>query len=332
MSGAARALVLDLEALGVDAAPYLQEAGLTREEVFDPDRRLAVGLTEALWAAAAEHLTDPLRAAMRLPLGAYAVVDFVAAKSETVGAGLGRIAEYFPLVDPRVRMVVGQDVKGGVRPFFFLSLAMADGRPVPAFAQQFTFAAIVLRSRRFTGVDWPLLRVELTFERSENEAELEATFGCPIAFDRATARLVLEQSAFDLELPSAERELLPLLDQHAKGQLGNLGAADEPLASIHQALRSACAEGRPTLLAVAKRMGTSARSLQRRLDERKTSFTAELDLVRHRLAKAYLTERQLSIAEVAFILGFSDQPAFTRAFSRWEGTTPSAFRARALSG
>lgn len=330
MSGAARAIVLDLEALGVDPEAYLVQAGLSREEVFDPDRRLVPGRTEALWAAAAEHLQDPLRTAARLPLGAYSVVDFVAAKSETVGAGLRRIAEYFPLIDPRVRMTVesaGRDSQGEL--VSTLALVTAGGGPVPPIAQQFTFAAIVLRSRRFTGLDWPLLRVEFTFPPSPSAVELSRTFGCPIDFERDVARLVLGTDTFELRLPTAERELLPLLDQHAQGQMEQVGIQDEPVPGLRDALRSICAEGRPSLLALAKRLGMSSRSLQRRLDEQGTSFSAELEAVREKLARAHLAKRDLSIAEVAFVLGFSDQPAFTRAFARWTGVTPQVFRARA---
>lgn len=331
MSGAARAVVLDLEALGVDPAPYLEQAGLLREDVFDPDRRLTAGKTESLWAAAAEHLHDPVRAAGRLPLGAYQVVDFIVTKSETVGAALRRIAAYFPLVDPRVRMIVTEGAPGADSACA-LSMLTVDGSPVPALAQQFTFAAIVLRSRRFCGVDWPLERVEFTFPPALAGADLERAFGCPIAFGRQTARLLLSSSIFGFPLPTAEREILPLLEQHARLQLQELGIRDEPVPGLRAALISACAEGRPTLTVLARRLGASPRSLQRRLEDHGTSFSSELDVVRQGLARSHLRGRDLSIAEIAFILGFSDQPAFTRAFARWTGVTPQVFRAQNRSG
>jgi AraC-like DNA-binding protein len=331
MSGAARAVVLDLEALGVDPAPYLERAGLLREDVFDPDRRLSAGQTESLWAAAAEYLRDPVRAAARLPVGAYQVVDFIVAKSETVGAALRRIAAYFPLVDPRVRMIV-TEAAPGAQSACALSMLTVDGSPVPPLAQQFTFAAVVLRSRRFCGVDWPLERVEFTFSPSEAAADLEHAFGCRVSFGQQTARLLLSSSTFSLPLPTAEREILPLLEQHARKQLQEMGIRDEPVPGLRAALISACAEGRPTLTVLARRLGASPRSLQRRLEERATSFSSELDVVRQGLARAHLGAGDLSIAEIAFVLGFSDQPAFTRAFSRWTGVTPQVFRAQSRSG
>jgi AraC-like DNA-binding protein len=211
-------------------------------------------------------------------------------------------------------------------PVCTFAMHVVDGSPVPPVAQQFTFAAVVLRSRRFTGLEWPLVRVEFAFP-AVNASDLEATFGCPIVFVEGPPRLVLSQTSFAAALPSAERAILPLLDQHAKQELDRLGLDLEPLPGFREALRCACAEGRPTLGVVARRLAVSPRSLQRRLDERGTTFSAQVDAVRQALACVYLAGRDLSIAEVAFVLGFSDQPAFTRAFTRWTGVTPHVFRA-----
>ena len=143
MSGAARALVMDLEARGIDPTPFLGAAALTRAAGFDPDRRLPVGAVDRLWQAAGTAVGDPLEAAARLPLGAYRVLDFVPAHSETVGSGLQRIAAYFPLVDPRVRMRVETDlIDDDGRGIATLSMTMRDGSPTPVMAQRYTFAAI----------------------------------------------------------------------------------------------------------------------------------------------------------------------------------------------
>ena len=87
--------------------------------------------------------------------------------------------------------------------------------------------------------------------------------------------------------------------------------------------------GEPTLGRLAKRMAMSARTLQRRLDEEGTSFAAVLDDTRRELAGAYMAQRDVSLADVSYLLGFSEQSAFTRAFQRWHGVAPSRYGARA---
>jgi AraC-like DNA-binding protein len=83
--------------------------------------------------------------------------------------------------------------------------------------------------------------------------------------------------------------------------------------------------GEVTLEAVARALGVSTRSLQRRLAQAGTSFQAELDAVRRALAQRLLVEPGASVKAVAYSLGFSQVPAFTRAFRRWTGTAPHAF-------
>jgi AraC-like DNA-binding protein len=86
--------------------------------------------------------------------------------------------------------------------------------------------------------------------------------------------------------------------------------------------------GVPTVEDVARRMATSERTLRRRLEEGGSSFRELLDDTRERLARNYVRDRRMALSEVAFMLGFSEPSAFHRAFKRWTGTTPAAFRSR----
>jgi AraC-like DNA-binding protein len=83
---------------------------------------------------------------------------------------------------------------------------------------------------------------------------------------------------------------------------------------------------------VSSRLGVPARTLQRRLRSEGTTFAKKTDEVRRQLAERYLADRRTSVAEVAFLLGFSDVSAFHRAFVRWTGQTPSRYRALVASG
>ena len=84
-----------------------------------------------------------------------------------------------------------------------------------------------------------------------------------------------------------------------------------------------------TIDAVARRLSTTARTLQRRLARGGTSFEALRDDARRQAAELYLSTTTLTIAEVTYLLGYSEPTAFHRAFRRWHGTTPQAFRAQA---
>jgi AraC-like DNA-binding protein len=74
-------------------------------------------------------------------------------------------------------------------------------------------------------------------------------------------------------------------------------------------------------------MRRNADTLQRRLPQAGTSFEGLCDDARREAAQTYLADATLSIAEVTYLLGYSEPTAFHRAFKRWHGTTPQAFRA-----
>lgn len=98
---------------------------------------------------------------------------------------------------------------------------------------------------------------------------------------------------------------------------------------LRHLIAEALQNGVPELPALARSLGMSERSLRRRLDELGTSFRDVLDAVRKELALNHVKDRRLSLSEVAFLLGFSEPSTFHRAFKRWTGDTPAAFRARA---
>ncbi len=77
---------------------------------------------------------------------------------------------------------------------------------------------------------------------------------------------------------------------------------------------------------MARRLGQSRRSLQRRLGEAGTTFARLVAEVRRQRAEAFLSGRDVSVAEVSWLLGFSEQSAFTRAFRRWTGRSPTEYR------
>jgi AraC-like DNA-binding protein len=142
--------------------------------------------------------------------------------------------------------------------------------------------------------------------------------------------LELRRNELDRALPRADPALSRLVERHAEALLA---ARPEPGESTSQRVRRLLhdmlgKEG-ASLALVSERMHMSERSLQRRLAQEAISFDALLDDVRRTLALRYLTEPKLAVAEVAYLLGYSEPSPFHRAFKRWTGMTPSEARRRA---
>jgi AraC-like DNA-binding protein len=119
-----------------------------------------------------------------------------------------------------------------------------------------------------------------------------------------------------------------VLEQHADEIAQRLPVADGVTLEVRRALASRIAQGDVQIEGVARALGTSTRSLQRRLSAAGVTYQELLDQTRREAANTYLRAAALSIGEVAYLLGYSEAAAFHRAFKRWTGMGPQEFRDR----
>ncbi len=318
---ASRALVESCRRLGLDAAGLLRRAGVDAARLGDPDARLPAEQADALWREAFAAAGDPclaLHAAEATPFGAFPALDYLAASSATLGEGLSRVAAYFPLVDPRGRIEVVA-APGAVA----LVFSAIGRRAVPPPAQEYTLAVLYLRARQVAPAPWKPAEVRFTFPRPPQVGEHARLFEVEPRFEAREAALVLPRAAWDLPPRAPDPGLFTLLDDHAR----RLAEAAEDLPGEVRAAIAADLPGRePSLETAARRLGQSRRSLQRRLTASGTSFARLVAEVRRERAEAFLAARNLSVAEVSWLVGFSEQSAFTRAFRRWTGRSPTEYR------
>ena len=120
--------------------------------------------------------------------------------------------------------------------------------------------------------------------------------------------------------------LRSVLEQHAAVLAARIPQEDGVTREVCRMLATRMAEGEMQIETVARALGASTRSLQRRLAKAGLSFQELLEHTRRDAASEYLSNSQLSIGEVAYLLGYSEPAAFHRAFKRWHGITPREFR------
>lgn len=157
---------------------------------------------------------------------------------------------------------------------------------------------------------------------------IEAFFGCPVDFDQDETAVRIPLHYLALPLLHSDPGLRQLLDQQAQAMLQAMPHADAFDRSLQQTLLRRLPEGDAALATMAAAMHVSVRTLQRRLESRGQTWQQVLDRSREELARQYLADRGLSLTDIALLLGFSEQSAFTRAFKRWSGQTPALARKR----
>lgn len=153
----------------------------------------------------------------------------------------------------------------------------------------------------------------------------QASLGSNIEYDQP--QVYVEFTVDLLSNPISDRNptLVTLLDQQAEAMLRALPNKSEFDIALRKSIIKCLQNGTPSLGVISKSLNISSRTLHRRLEERCLNFGTLLQKIRHELAIQYLHEKQLSIIEISFLLGYSEQSAFSRAFKQWTGKTPSKF-------
>ncbi|RED59353.1 helix-turn-helix transcriptional regulator [Cohnella lupini] len=188
-----------------------------------------------------------------------------------------------------------------------------------------TLAYLLELGRRGTGQPLTARFVEFACPMGDVSA-LEAYFGCNVRIGSTCNRLTLHRSDLDRPFVSYNEELLeiltPVLDRTLDEQQRDRSITE----TVKWIIKLSLTGGIPDIQAVARELGMSDRTLQRRLTDENTSFKRLLTQARHEQAREYLADPTLDIKEVAFLIGYEDQNSFYRAFRRWEGVTPSNWR------
>lgn len=161
-------------------------------------------------------------------------------------------------------------------------------------------------------------------------AVYETFFGCPVHFNDSHTRVQFPLSYLAILMPHSDPGLRVLLKRQADALLSALPDSDAFDRALQQHLLKLLAEGKATLPQMARALNASVRTLQRRLDKRNLSWQQVLDRTREALARQYLADAALSLGDIALLLGFSEQSAFTRAFGRWTGQSPARWRRQHL--
>lgn len=157
-------------------------------------------------------------------------------------------------------------------------------------------------------------------------AHHEAYFGCPVEFGAHKDAMLLDRQSLSEPNLLGDEGITRFLECHLDQELSRIDDTLGLQAQTKGAIARALSEGLPRMADIARGMGLSARSFHRRLSEQGLSFQTLTEETRREIAIAMLKEEHYALSEIAFLTGFSEQSAFNRAFKRWTGVTPAAYR------
>ncbi|MFU8877807.1 MAG: AraC family transcriptional regulator [Wenzhouxiangellaceae bacterium] len=323
-------LVIDYSrSQGVTTEDLLARASIRAEELEDSDHRLPFPVFSRLTETAAEMLDDPhfgLHAGIAAKPGYLGALGHVLMSCRTVHEALDRSRRYSGLVINACR----NELEIGERECFrYWRSRLANREPVGPLQDEMNAAVWIRLARWISGL--PELapnRVEFHHPAPHDRSEHERIFGCPVIFECPETVLVFPTQWLELKLPQANRTILQTMDRVCEQLLDRLAREQLPAAlrDVRQAIMRAFPDGTPTLEDVAREVRTPPEQLKSMLADARTSFRSLVDELRHELALSLLENPDYSLVDIAFLLGFSEQSAFQRAFKRWAGQTPGEYR------
>jgi AraC-like DNA-binding protein len=190
-------------------------------------------------------------------------------------------------------------------------------------------ASIVQAARQITSrMRLSPLRVEFIHDRPNPVIDYQRYLGCVPKFGAEWDALIYDDEALRLPAVGANNKLLRVLENACRKILGPAPKTQDLVHDVRELIIEGLPKGAPLINDVAREMNMSAKTLERRLSERKASFSQLLDDIRCGLAKWYLTETDHRLDQFAYLLGYTDTATLVRAFKRWTGTTPIAYRSK----
>ena len=177
-----------------------------------------------------------------------------------------------------------------------------------------------------TGGKIKLREVRFNYKTPGDISEYDRIFRCPIKFEADKNALLFDTKFLDYPIQQPNKELLNLFEKQAQKTLKALTKQESFSEKVSSLYIKLLQEKPPSIEEVARSLKISVRKLQMHLENEGTSYKDLLNNIRRELAFGYLSDKQISIAEISYLLGFSEPSAFHRAFKRWTGNTPGQYR------
>jgi len=320
-----RALVETVEATGVSRAEFCARAGLELSLLESPGARLELEQFERVVVAATELTGDPtlgLHFAERISAPTVGVLAHMTGHAPTVREAITVCSEFAGLAIEGMRFAIQDDADVAVVRCEFPRV----GGLLDQVVAELMMAGLARLTYTFLGPSEVIRSAAFEHERPKASSEYSRMFGPNVTFRREATLLALDKHEVERRQLNHDAELYGLLRMEAERRRERAATGTPVAARLRQYLLTIPPDRFPEVAAAAHALGTSVRSLRRRLVAEGTSYREVLQSLLEVSANRLLQDPTRSVKETAAILGFGDAPAFVRAFRRWTGKTPGEYR------
>lgn len=318
-------LLRAMEAAGIeDTDALLQQLDITPQFLSNPENRVAFEKQSHLWQHALEQLGPQfaITFAETSQIASFHLIGYIAINSQTIADALAA-AEQFQMAAGQGGRLSREESDHGVAISYRPINPEQTSTPGRCCAM---LAANIQLGRSLVGPSYAPNRINLTLPQPEQSEVIENFFQCPVHYGQPLDQIILDPELLKQPLPHASMALLTVMKQRAEKVLASLTTEETLAAKVAQLISTALVGQEPDKNSIAEQLHMSPRTLQRKLSSENTTYQQVLDSTRHKLAIDYLSQAELSITDIAYLLGFTEPSAFYRAFKKWQGVTPGNYR------
>ncbi|MBC3868891.1 AraC family transcriptional regulator [Undibacterium oligocarboniphilum] len=311
-----------------DLAALAGMAGLPGNWLDTAPDSISTGTYLRLLDSGAALCNDPhfgLHAGERFRLGTYNVYGMILMCCKNFGQAFQQTMRYEGLAHDLGRSSL--DIRGEIAQYQWHSHFPDASRHLV----ESVFAGIRVFGQWFAGTDLPPVPVYFSHAAPDDLSEHHRLFGELVYFDAPMNHASLPSDLLSWPVPNADASMYPVLQQHAELlllQKQQAAQREDIVSQVRSVILRHLAQDQARLADIAVELNMSQRTLQRKLTQAGIPYQQLLDQTRQSLAENYLRQHHLSLAEIAFLLGYQEQSAFQHAFREWTGVTPRAFRSK----
>ena len=309
-----------LEAYGLNAESIFQKQGISREMILRPGLRIPHSKVEKLWNSVVGLTKDPcfgLHAVKFWHPSHFNALGHAWLASPTLREAFYRASRY--------ARIVGCDRETGIEENQEeIILTLSSSLKLPPL-MDLSIAILLSASRMNYGAELNPVGVSFIHAKPDCADQFIAYFKAPVMFDAKTDSIQFSKSVVDKKLPIGNPFLAELHDQYLLRYLEKIDG-NNIVERVKGVISKMLPSGKVSDGEVAAKLSMSSRTLQRKLNDRGTTFRSILNEVRKDLAQFYLHDSTTSLMEIAFILGYSEYSSFSRAYKMWTGIPPGLHR------
>lgn len=326
LSSAARTIAETLEKhYAIDPKPLFYKAGLEFDQLSVAGSRYRWPEMQALWKIAVEETGDPcfgLYAGRRIRPTSFHALGYSWLASRTLHGSLQRLCRYFHVI---TTVPVDLEIEPrGDQYVFTCAFQNPKMRPTDTALDTFMVAIIEL-CRTATDNNFSPSAVAFGHEDNGHIDEYVKVFNAPVTFGAERYAFFFDKESLDTQLPGDNSELAKANDKVAEHYLESLDPR-KVASEVRELLVTLLPSGNSSQDLIARRLNRSLSTLQRQLAGEGTNYQTIRDETRKVLAEEYVEDHELSLSQIAYMLGFSDQSNFSRAFKRWTGSSPRDYQ------